>query len=126
MRALDPANITPPPRAPGGNGPFITSLIAAIICTAAFLTGLLLGMKLSLTILFTIIIPAVTLAVLLIASSMGWVFLMVGRSNLQPRRLPAAIVMIFIAMAELLAIIVISGRAGGPSGGFYERATRPD
>ena len=107
---------TPPdyPTAPTSLGPLYAAIGSAVVAG-----GLLIVMLTKLTINFTtvlsIVIPAVTLATLLLALSLGWIFILIGRLKRQPAKLPATFVLMGITMIELLGIILVAAEAGSRS-----------
>lgn len=92
-------------------GPLVTAAFAAAI-PALQLVAFMIGMQITMTTVLAIVLPAVTVSVILVSVSMGWIFILIGRLHRKPAKLPATIVLLGVAMLALLAIIVICGRAG--------------
>ncbi len=90
-----------PPRQP--IGPFVTAVVSLIISLVEL--GILLGgMKLTLVSVLAVVIPGMTISTTLIAVSMGWIFISIGRSKRQPRWVVGTGVLIAINMLVLLAL----------------------
>jgi len=94
-----------PTRRPS-NGPFYTA-IAALILPAGQLLAIFLGMPINTTTVLSIIIPDVAFATLLIAMSLGWIFLSYGRLQRAPARVMPTAILLGLTMVELFIIVLI-------------------
>lgn len=92
-------------------GPLFTAIVAAAVA-ALQIAAIFLGLNITMTTVLSFIIPAVALSAILIALSMAWIFILIGRQHRRPAMLPATIVVLGVTMVELLVIIVICGKAG--------------
>ena len=92
-------------------GPFITAIISTLLA-AGVLIALKAGMRLTLNTAFSVLIPGMTLSATFIAISMGWIFVAIGRSKVQPRWIRATAVFITLTMLELMWLTYIAGTSG--------------
>jgi hypothetical protein len=96
---------TPPPPL----GPFITAALSTLLSTAVWIAfGLFV--KLTMVTALAFLIPGMTVATMLIAVSMGWIFISLGRSKIQPRWVAGTAVLITITMLELLVLTYLTER----------------
>jgi hypothetical protein len=95
---LDPGTqkSLPPPR-----GPFVCAALSTAIGTALLII-MYHGLKLTLISVLSVVIPMITTATRLIAVSMGWIFVSIGRSKRQPRWVLGTAILIAITMLQLL------------------------
>jgi hypothetical protein len=89
-------------------GPFNTAVLSTLI-SGGVLIALAAGMKISLVTAFSVIIPGMTFSATLIAVSMGWIFISLGRYKVQPRWVAGAAAFITLTMIELMALTYIIG-----------------
>jgi hypothetical protein len=82
-------------------GPFVCAALSTAIGSALLVT-LFAGMKLTLISVLSVVIPMITGATMLIAISMGWIFVSIGRSKRQPRWVLGTAILIAITMLQLL------------------------
>jgi hypothetical protein len=88
-------------KAPRPAGPFVTAALSTVLSSG--LIGVMYGgLKLTLKSVAFGVIPVMTVATMLVAVSMGWIFISIGRSKLQPRWVAGTAVLITITMLELL------------------------
>lgn len=87
---------TPPPI-----GPFVTAALSTFI-SLALLIVLRVGPKLTMVYVLSVVIPAMTAATTLVAVSMGWIFVSIGRSKRQPRWVMGSGILIAVTMLALL------------------------
>jgi hypothetical protein len=84
-------------------GPFITAALSTLLSTVVWIVfGFFL--KLTMVTALAVLIPGMTCATMLIAVSMGWIFVSIGRSKIQPRWVAGTAVLITITMLELLVL----------------------
>jgi hypothetical protein len=95
----------------GDFGPFASAVLGAMI-PASLLIALATGLQIQLPVVLWMIVPGMSLAVLLVAISMGWMFILIGRLKRQPRWIPATMLALGVAMLELLTLVILIGRAG--------------
>jgi hypothetical protein len=88
------------------NGPFYTAIAAAVL-PAAQLLAIALGMPINTPTVLSIIIPDVTIAALVLAVSLGWIFISIGRLHRQPARVLPTVIILGVTMVELFVIVVI-------------------
>ena len=89
-------------------GPFITAVLSTLLA-AGLLIALKVGMTLTLITAFSVLIPGMTFAAMLIAISMGWIFVSIGRYHRQPRWIAGTAVFITLTMIELAWLTYIAG-----------------
>ena len=81
-----------------------------------FATALLIivqaGLRLTLVNVLAVLIPGMTLATLMVAIAMGWIFVSIGRLKQWPRYLKATWILIAITMLELLWLTHVADAAG--------------
>jgi hypothetical protein len=70
------------------------------------------GMRLTLVNVLAVLIPGMTMSTMMIAVSMGWIFLSIGRLKQWPSHLKWTWIIIAITMLELLWLTVIADGAG--------------
>jgi hypothetical protein len=92
-------------------GPFITAASSTALATG-LLIALKTGWTLTLVSSLAVFIPGMTFATLLIAFSMGWIFVAIGRYRQKPRWVPGTAIMITITMLELLVLTYLADVAG--------------
>jgi hypothetical protein len=92
-------------------GPFGSAVVSAIV-PAGLLIALAAGLKIEMNSVLTIMVPATTLAALMVSVSIAWIFILIGRLHRQPLWIPATMFVIGITMLELLAVLIITTRAG--------------
>jgi hypothetical protein len=90
-----PAQLPPP------IGPFATAALSTAL-SVALLVVMRAGLKISLMSVLWIIIPTLTVATMLIAVSMAWIFVSIGRNKRQPRWVAGTAVLIAITMIAIL------------------------
>jgi hypothetical protein len=79
------------------------------------LLALFLGLKINITTVLAIIVPAVTLAMILVAAAIAWIFVLIGRLHRKPAKILATAIFIGITMVEVMVIIGLAAEAGKPS-----------
>ena len=97
-----------------GDNRFI-SRVDCCLSTTVLLVVMLTRLTINFMTVLSVVIPAVTVAALLLAVSLGWIFILIGRLKRQPAKLPATVVLMGITMIELLAIILVAAEAGSRS-----------
>jgi hypothetical protein len=101
-----------PPQAPTPtSGPFY-SAIGSTIPATALLVIVQSGMRLTLMNVLAVLIPGMTLSTLLIAVSMAWIFVSIGRLKQWPSHLKGTWIVISVTMLELLWLTMIADAAG--------------
>jgi hypothetical protein len=95
---LDQLSENVPPRP---IGPFVTAALSTGL-SSALLIVFYFGFKLTMLSVLSVVIPAMTVATTLVAVSMGWIFVSIGRSKRQPRWVLGTGILIAITMVELL------------------------
>ena len=106
MTGNSPQNQTHP-----SSGPFITAALSTALASG-LLIALKSGWTLTLVSSLAVFIPGMTFATLLIAFSMGWIFVAIGRYKQKPRWMPGTAIMITITMLELLVLTYLADVAG--------------
>jgi hypothetical protein len=91
-------------------GPFITAVVSTLFA-AGLLIALALKMPITMITCFSVVVPAMTFSAMAIAISMGWIFVSIGRHNIQPRWVKGAAAFITITMLELLILTYLVGTA---------------
>jgi len=92
-------------------GPFITAALSTAIATG-LLIALKAGWHLTLVTALAFFIPGMTFATLLIAVSMGWIFVAFGRYHQKPKWIWGCCILIAITMLELLVLTFMANVAG--------------
>jgi hypothetical protein len=88
--------VLPPPI-----GPFVTAALSTFI-SSVLLVVLKVGPRLTMVYVLSVVIPAMTIATTLVAVSMGWIFVSIGRSKRQPRWVLGSGILIAVTMLALL------------------------
>ncbi len=96
---------------PPSPGPFFTAVAAAVL-SAVLLIALLAISRLTIDVVLIVVVPAATIADLLVAVSMGWIFILAGRFHRRPAWFAGTIVAIAVTMLMMLGIILLCIRAG--------------
>jgi hypothetical protein len=91
-------------------GPFGSAVVAAMI-PAGLLVVLARGLRIDWMSMMAVVVPGMALAVVLISVSMAWIFILIGRLKRQPRWLGGTMIADGVAMLELLALVILIGRA---------------
>jgi hypothetical protein len=95
----------------GDFGPFASGVLGAMI-PAGLIIALAAGLRVQLPVVLWMLVPGMSLATFLIAVSMGWMFILIGRLKRQPRWIPGTMLALGIAMLELLTLVILIERAG--------------
>ena len=91
-------------------GPFYTSVAGAAVA-ALLLLALACGMPMIMITVLAIIIPGMVVSTTLLAVSMGWIFILFGRTKRTPKWMKGVGIMIVLTMAELFTLTYISSLA---------------
>lgn len=93
------------------SGPFYSAIVSMLFATAILIV-VQAGMRLTLVNVMAVLIPGMTLSTMMIAVSMGWVFVSIGRLKQWPRHLKWTWIIIGITMLELLWLTHVADAAG--------------
>jgi hypothetical protein len=96
---------------PPARGPFFTAVAAAVM-SAGLLIALLAISKLTVNAVLMVVVPVAAIADLLVAVSMCWIFILVGRFHRRPAWVAGTIVAIGVTMLMMLGIILLCIRGG--------------
>jgi hypothetical protein len=106
MTGIAPQNSPHPSR-----GPFISAALSTAIASG-LLIAIEVGWHLTLVTALAVFIPGMTFATLLIAVSMGWIFVAFGRYHRKPKWVWGCGILITITMLELLVLTYMADVAG--------------
>jgi hypothetical protein len=106
MTGNDPENPLRPSR-----GPFISAALSTALASG-LLIAIEAGWHLTLVTSLAVFIPGMTFATLLIAVSMGWIFVAFGRYHQKPKWVWGCAILITITMLELLVLTYLADVAG--------------
>jgi hypothetical protein len=96
-----------PTKLPPPIGPFVTAALSVLL-SAGLLIAMYKWLKISLWSVVWIIIPTLTIATMLTAVSMAWIFVSIGRNKRQPRWVAGAAVLIAITMVVILVATYVT------------------
>jgi hypothetical protein len=89
------------PNPPQPIGPFVCAVTSTVL-SSALLILFFIGMKLTMARVLSVVIPLMSVATTLVAVSMGWAFVAMGRYKTKPRWVWAMGILIAVTMLELL------------------------
>jgi hypothetical protein len=105
-----PDDLPPLPPTPT-SGPFYSAILSMLFATLV-LVIVQAGLRLTLVNVLAVLIPGMTLSTMMVAVSMGWIFVSIGRLKQWPRYLKATWIIIAITMLELMWLTYVADAAG--------------
>jgi hypothetical protein len=98
-----------PPAGATSLGPFSSAATGVLIC-AVLIVFCRLGMPINNLTVLGILIPAMSIACILLFVSLGWIFLLIGRTKIRPKWVGGTGAAIVIAMLELMTLTYLAGQ----------------
>jgi hypothetical protein len=98
-----------PPAAETSLGPFSSAVTSVLIC-AVLIVFCKLGMPINNVTVLGILVPAMSIACILLFVSLGWIFLLIGRTKIRPKWVAGTGVAIVIAMLEMMTLTYLAGQ----------------